>query len=122
MLFFEYCISNSYISNFYISSAYISRAMGLKPTMSDYISVEYHLVASTDSVNRMVSGHLATKEFRLKEYEFGADREQWFIEWQSELLVLCVEHLSESAWLMPIGQIAPERLQNIHQLLFCHST
>lgn len=87
--------------------------------MSKNISIEYHLVASSGTVERMVSQHPAANELKLKGHELGADREQWFIEWQNELLVLCVEHLSESAWLESIGQIAPDKLQNFYNLLFC---
>lgn len=61
-------------------------------------------------------------EFTLKSHEVGADREQWFIEWYDDLLVVCVEHLSESAWIEAIGTVSEEKLQIFYKHLICDYT
>lgn len=84
--------------------------------MTPPITIDYRLVSETKQVEK----RLLEAKIDVKSYEYGADREQWFVEWHNAMIVICVEHLSESAWLEVLGNIESNHFQDFHKLLFCH--
>lgn len=91
--------------------------------MKETITIEYALVEEASIFKKHVMAIVEQQPdlpLILKSFDIGADREQWFIEWQGTLFVICVEHLSESAWIEPLGAETESLLQNFYNLLFCH--
>lgn len=81
--------------------------------------IPYSLVAETDKFRQKLENLQSQSVLVIKNHELGADREQWFIDWQQELLVVFVEHLSESAWIEAIGPLSEQKLQIFYNCLIC---
>jgi hypothetical protein len=86
--------------------------------MQNKIVIDYKLVACAEAFSTLLTAR--SDQFLLKSHEIGADREQWFIESGNDLIVICVEHLSESAWIEAMGKVPLTRLQSFYKHLFCH--
>lgn len=93
--------------------------------MPELISLNYHILnhhmeANADYVCKKLTECQQIGTLILKSHEIGADREQWFVDWQNDLIVICVEHLSESAWVESMSNISAEKLQIFYKSVFCH--
>lgn len=88
--------------------------------MDTPIIISYSLAAESAQFQAILEDLQSRGKFIIKSHELGADREQWFLDWQQHLLVICVEHLSESAWIESVGAVSQEKLQNFYKLLICY--
>lgn len=88
--------------------------------MTESLTVSYSLVSEADIFRQQLENSQSQGLIAIKSHELGADREQWFLDWQEQMLVICIEHLSESAWIEPIGYVSQERLQNFYKQVICY--
>jgi len=87
--------------------------------MSEILELDYQVLCHNNELQKRLERAQQDLQLEIKSHEIGADREQWWLESETQSCWLFVEHLSESVWLEQPKKNASNRLQVFYNLLIC---